>query len=128
MAYFILCPMTCDLRRVWARETFVSVRKSVGTIFLWQRENPICKHLGWQQLGGKILWKIARLGRGATWAPPPAFHTLVQDMSLNRGATHSTLELRSRIISSFLLLIYLRPLWKLPSCAPAVEQKMSLGV
>ena len=26
-------------------------------------------------------------------APPPAFHTLAKDISLNRGATHFTLEL-----------------------------------
>ena len=39
--------------------------------------------------------------RGCT--PPPAFHTLTMDMSLNRGVTHFTLGLRSCIISSFLL-------------------------
>ena len=35
-------------------------------------------------------------------APPPAFHTLAKNMSLNRGPTHFTLELRPCIIS-FLL-------------------------
>ena len=49
--------------------------------------------------------------RGATGggASPPAFHTLTKDMFLIRGATHFTLGLRSCIISSFLLQIYLRP-------------------
>ena len=42
-------------------------------------------------------------------APPPAFHTLARDMSLNRGATHFTLGLSPSIISSFLLQVYLRP-------------------
>ena len=42
--------------------------------------------------------------RGATGggAPPTAFHTLAKDMSLNRGATHFTLWLRTCFISSFL--------------------------
>ena len=44
------------------------------------------------QLGGH--W-----GRG----PPPTLNTLVQDMSLYRGATHFTLKLRSCIIFTFLL-------------------------
>ena len=42
-------------------------------------------------------------------ALPPAFRTFVaKDMSLNRGTSHFTLELRSCIISSFLFQIYLR--------------------
>ena len=35
--------------------------------------------------------------------PPPTFHILTKDMSLNRGATHFTLGLRQCIISSFLI-------------------------
>ena len=66
------------------------------------------------------------LNRGASWggerwgrAPPPAIHTLSKEMSLNKGATHFTLGPRPCIITS--LQIYLRPLSKLPSCAPAIE-------
>ena len=49
------------------------------------------------------------------------------DMSLNRGTTHFTLGLRPYIISSLLLLIYLRPplLSKLPSSAPACLRFLS---
>ena len=55
-------------------------------------------------------------------APLPAFHTLVEDISLYRGATHFTPGLRPCIISSFLLQINLRPPpSKLPSCTPGGE-------
>ena len=46
-------------------------------------------------------------GRGAAGVgaggAPPEFYILVKDMSLNRGATHFTLELRPCITSSFIL-------------------------
>ena len=50
-------------------------------------------------------------------APSCISHTLVKDMSLNRGGTHFTLGLMQCIISSFLLQIYLCPLSNLPNCA-----------
>ena len=37
-------------------------------------------------------------------APPPAFHTLAKDISLNGGATHFTLRLKPCISSSFLII------------------------
>ena len=55
------------------------------------------------------------VAKGATWegggrwglVPPPEFHSLAKDMSLNRGATHFKLGLRPCFISSILLQIYL---------------------
>ena len=55
---------------------------------------------------------------GAGGAPPGAFHTLAKDMSINRGATHFTLDVRPCIIPSFLLQIYLRPLLKIAHLRP----------
>ena len=47
-------------------------------------------------------------------APPPAFHTLAKDMSLNRGATHFTLVLSHPSYFKYTC----TPLSKLLSCAP----------
>ena len=44
--------------------------------------------------------------------PPPAFHTLAEEMSLNRDATHIT---HGHVLSR----LSYTPLSKLPSCAPA---------
>ena len=40
--------------------------------------------------------------RGGAEGGVPLLHFTLKDMSLNRGATHFTLEIRSCIISSFL--------------------------
>ena len=50
-------------------------------------------------------------------APPPVFHTLAKDMSLNRGATHSTLGLSNVLSLPYFKYTYV-PLSKIPSCAP----------
>ena len=58
--------------------------------------------------GGRGVNERGRLGR----APRPAFYTLAKNMSLNGGATHFTLGLRSCIISHpFLKMKY--------TCAPS---------
>ena len=63
--------------------------------------------------------------RGRNWGgrwwrrtPPLEFHTWTMEMSLIRGATHFALGLRSCIISSFLLQIYLRPPLEIPQLRP----------
>ena len=58
-------------------------------------------------------FKICVVQRGATGGGAHVFHTLAKDKSLNRGATHFQLGLRSCIISSFLLYIPVPPSLKI---------------
>ena len=91
-------------------ETFLLFLKygfTIANINLWSsihdprycKKEPLRAHAGAQLVRGE-----GRYGR----APPPAFHTLTKDMSLNRGAEHFTLCLRPCIIPFFLLQMYLR--------------------
>ena len=72
-----------------------------------------------------LLYTYTRQGRNLVgggrrgYAPPPAFHNLAKDMSLDKGATHFTLGPRPCIISFFLFQIYLRPSQNYPG-APLV--------
>ena len=57
-------------------------------------------------------------GRGC--APPPAFHTMATDMSLNRGATHTyyTWTEAMYFLILYLIDIYLRPPLKITQLRP----------